>query len=57
MDLSLKRGFRETLAATWYKESLEVSGYIEKILKESNCEARWNSGMGIFQSDPCLSAI
>ena len=39
MDLSLKRGFRETLAATWYKESLEVSGYMEKILKESSCDS------------------
>ena len=50
MDLSLKRDFKETLAATWYKESLEVSGYMEKILKESNCDSTSKT----FMANGCI---
>ena len=50
MDLSLKRGFRETLAATWYKVSLEVSGYMEKILKESSCDSTSKT----FMANGCI---
>ena len=53
MDLSLKRGFRETLAATWYEESLEVSGCMEKILKESSCDSTSKT----FMANGCILTV